>query len=148
MNVVNAWLAHQCITGTLETQVGLYNYISEEMIYNTYSRFMMRSAEGRSRNIVDSHDEKIDDDNPTFGRINGAPRCGISLNVTPTKKRNKTGERTENKYLLQGECKIFQKKTTHVCSDWQTHISFLTASVSAQSEHTCVVFFRQTLHSP
>ena len=77
----------------------------------------MRSAERRSRNIVDSHDEKIDDDNPTFGRINGAPRCGISLNVTPTKKRNKKGDRTENKYLLQGECKIFQKKTTHVCSD-------------------------------
>ena len=55
------------------------------MIDNTYDRFMMRSAEGRRRNIVDSDDETFDDDNPLFGRINGAPRSVISLHVTPTR---------------------------------------------------------------
>ena len=87
------------------------------MIDNTYNRFMMRSAEGRRRNIVNSDDETFDDDNPLFDRINSAPRCGISLHVTPTKKRRKKRDGTETQYFLQGECKVFRKKTAHVCSD-------------------------------
>ena len=66
------------------TQANLYNYLSEEIIYNTFGRFMTRSAEGRRRTIVDSDDKIFDDDHPLFGRINGAPRCGISLHVTPS----------------------------------------------------------------
>ena len=77
----------------------------------------MWSAEGRRKTIVESDDETFDDDNPLFGRINGAPRCGIALHVTLTKKRRKKKDRTETRYLLQGECKVFQKKTTHVCSN-------------------------------
>ena len=57
------------------------------MIDNTYDRFMMRSAEGRRRTILDSDDETFDDDNPLFGCINGATICGISLHAKPTKKR-------------------------------------------------------------
>ena len=117
MNVVDVWLAYQGITGTAETQADFYNYLAEEMIDNTYDRFMMQSAEGRRRNIVDSDDETFDDDNPLFGRINGAPRYGIALHVTPTKKRRKKRDRTETQYLLQGECKVCRKKTTHVCLD-------------------------------
>ena len=86
------------------------------MIDNTYDRFMMGSAEGRRRTIVDSDEETFDDENPLFGRINSAPIFGIALNVTPTKKRRKKRDGTETQYLLQGECKVFQKKTTHVCS--------------------------------
>ena len=89
MNVVDVWLAYQGITGTAETQADLYNYLSEEIIYNTYDRFMMHSAEGRRRNIVDSDDETFDNDKPLFGRINGSPICVIALHVTPTKKRSK-----------------------------------------------------------
>ena len=89
MNVADVWLAYQGITRTAETQADFYNYLAEEMIDNTYDRFMIRSAEGRRRTIVDSDDETIFDDNPLFGRINGAPRCGIALHVTPTKKRRK-----------------------------------------------------------
>ena len=44
MNVVNVWLAHQCITGTEDTQADLYNYLAEDMIDKTYNRFMMQSA--------------------------------------------------------------------------------------------------------
>ena len=52
-----------------------------------------------------------------FVQINGAPRCGITLHITPTKKRRKKRDGAENKYLLQGKCKVFYKKTTHVCSE-------------------------------
>ena len=85
------------------------------MIDNTYDRFMMMSAEGRRRHIVDSDDENFDDDNPMFGGINGAPRCGVSQPVTSTKKRRKKRYGTETQYLLQGERKV--SRTTHVCSD-------------------------------
>ena len=87
------------------------------MTNNTYDRFMMRSAEGRRRNIVDSDEKTFDDDNLMFGRINGVPRCGISLHVTPTKKRRKKRYGTGTKYLLKGECKVFRNKTTHVYLD-------------------------------
>ena len=78
---------------------------------------MIRSAEGRRRTIVDSGDKTIDDGNPLFGQINGAPRFGIALYVTPTKKSRKKRDGKYTQYLLQGECKVFQKKTMHVCSD-------------------------------
>ena len=59
------------------------------MMDNTYDMFMIQSAEGRRRTISDSDDETADDNNPLFGRINGDPRCGISLHFTPTMKRRK-----------------------------------------------------------
>ena len=64
------------------------------MIDNTYDRFMMWSEEGGRSTIVDSDGETFDDDNLMFGGINGAPRCGIALHVTPTKKRRKKRDRT------------------------------------------------------
>ena len=59
------------------------------MKYNIYDRFMIRSAEGRRRTIVDSNDETVDDNNSLFERINGYPRCVIALHVTPNKNRSK-----------------------------------------------------------
>ena len=67
----------------------------EEMIDNTYNKFMIRIAKGRRRTIVDSDDETIDDDNPMFGRINGAPRCGIALYFNCTKNRSNKRDGTE-----------------------------------------------------
>ena len=115
MNVVNVWLEYQGITGATDTLADFYNYITEEMIDNTYDRFMMLISEGKRRTIVDSYDKTFDDDNPLFGRINGAPRFGIAIHVTPTKKRRKKRDGIETQYLLQGECKVFRNKTTHVC---------------------------------
>ena len=89
MNVIDVCLEYQGITGTADTQSCFYHYLAEEMIDNTYDILIMRSADGRRRNIVDSDDKTFDDDNPLFGRINGAPRCGIYLHVNPTKKRRK-----------------------------------------------------------
>ena len=115
MNMVYVWLIYQGITRTTETQDDLYNYLAEEMIDNTYNRFMMRSAEGRRRTIVDSDDKTFDDDNPLFGQINRAPRFGIALHGNPTKKRREKRDGSETQYLLQGKCKVFRKKMTHVC---------------------------------
>ena len=95
MNVVDVWLAYQDINGTAETQADFYNYLAEDMVDNTCNMFMIRSEEGRRRTIVDYDDETFDDNNPLFGRINGAPRCGISLHVTPTKKRRNKRDGTE-----------------------------------------------------
>ena len=47
---------------------------------------MMWSAERRRRNIFDSDDKTFDDNNPLFGWINGASRCGIALHVTPLRR--------------------------------------------------------------
>ena len=77
----------------------------------------MHSADGRRNNIVDSDDETFDEEEPLFGRINGALRCEIYLHVTPINNRRKKRDGTETQYLLQGECKVCRKKTTHVCSD-------------------------------
>ena len=65
------------------------------MIDNTYNRFMMRSAEGRRRTIVDSDDKTVDNDNPLFGQINRAPICGITLHVTSTNKSSNKRDGTE-----------------------------------------------------
>ena len=91
--------------------------MAEEMIYNTYGRFMIRHAEGRRRKIVEYDDYYVDDENPMFGRINGFPRCIIALHFTPTKNRRKNSDGTETQYLLQGEFKVCRKKTAHVCSE-------------------------------
>ena len=115
--MVNVWLEYQVITRTAETQFDLYNCLDEEMIDNTYDSFMIWSVEGRRRKIVDSDDKNVDDNNPLFGRINGAPICGIALHVTPTKNRRKMWDGTETQYLLQGEYKVCRKKMMHVCSN-------------------------------
>ena len=74
MIMVNVWLAYQGITRTADTQAYFYNYLARYIIYNTYNRFMIWNAEGRRRTIVDSDDEAVYENNPLFGRINGATR--------------------------------------------------------------------------
>ena len=76
---------------------------------------MICRVEGRRRTIFDSNDDYIDDENPVSGRINCDTRCEISLQVVPAKKIRKNRYGAETQYLLQGKCKVFRKKTTHVC---------------------------------
>ena len=95
MNVVDVWLSYQCITRTTDIQSDFYNYLSEEMIYKIYNRFIISHSEGRRRKIVDSDDDYVDDKNPLFVWINGAPRCGIAQHFTHTKKRRKKRDGTE-----------------------------------------------------
>ena len=101
INVANVWLEYQVITRTAETQDYFYNYLSENMINNTYDKFMIRSAEGRRRKMFDSDDETINDDNPLFGRINGSPRFGIAIHATPNNKNSNKSDGIEIQYLLQ-----------------------------------------------
>ena len=95
MNVVDVWLAYQGITRTAGTQAYFYNYLAEDMLDKTYDGFIILSEEGRRRKIVHSDDETVDDNNPLFFHINGAPIRGISLHVTPTKKSRKKRDGTE-----------------------------------------------------
>ena len=65
INVEDVWLAYQVIIRMAETQSDFYKYLSEKMIDITYNRFMMQSADGRTRKIVDSDDKTFDENNPT-----------------------------------------------------------------------------------
>ena len=113
MNVVDVWLVYKGITRTAKDQADLYNYLSEDIIDNTYYWFMMRSSEGRRKTIVDSDDKTFDDNNPLFVRINGAPRCVTALHVTATKRSSKNWGGTETQYLLQGSARSSGRR--HVC---------------------------------
>ena len=74
MNLVYIWLAYQDIPGIGVTQPDFYNYLAKDMIYNTYDRLMMLSAEGRRRNIVESNGKTFNDNKPLFVRNNSDPR--------------------------------------------------------------------------
>ena len=78
---------------------------------------MIWRAEEKRRTIVDSDDDYINEENPLFGWSIGSCICRIALHVTPTKKTRKKMDGTETQYLLQGKCKVYRKKTRHVCSD-------------------------------
>ena len=103
MNVVNFWLAYQGITRTADTQSAFHNYMDVDMIDNTYNRFMIQRADVRKWIIFDSDDDYFNEKKPLFVRISGAPRCGFSLHVTPTKKSSKKRDCTDNQCLIQGE---------------------------------------------
>ena len=117
MNLVDVWLAYQGITRVADNQNYFYNYLSEEVIYNTYDRFMIWCAEGRKRTHVDSNEKNVDDKNPLFDQINDASICVIVLHVNPNKNGRNKSYGIETLYLLQDECKVYWNNTTHVCSD-------------------------------
>ena len=85
------------------------------MTDNTYDRFMIRRVKESRRTIVESDDHYVTDENMLFVQINGAFRCRIALYVTLTKKKGKKRDGKDTKYFLQGKCKVFRKKTMHVC---------------------------------
>ena len=93
--MVNVWLEYQGITRTAKIQTDFYNYLVEEMMYNTYIRFMIQRIDGRRRKIIESNDDYVYEQNPLFVQINGDPVHGIALHVTPTKKISKERDGTE-----------------------------------------------------
>ena len=85
--MVNVRLEYQGITRTTEIQDDFFNDLDKYMIDKTYNKLMIQRSEGMRRIIVDSDDDYVDDENPLFGLINCAHRCGIYLHVNTTKKR-------------------------------------------------------------
>ena len=71
---------------------------------------MIQSTEKRRSTISDSDDETTDDYNPFFVRINGAPRCGISLHVTPTNKRRNNRDWTDSQYFFKGSLRSVRRR--------------------------------------
>ena len=49
-------------------------------------------------------------------RSTGAPRAGVNIHLTPTKKRRKNKDGEISNYMLQGRCRMCGKNTTYLCS--------------------------------
>ena len=80
---------------TADIQYDFYSYMAEDMVDNTYNRFMIPRAEDRRRTIVDSDDDYDDNKNPLFGSINDPSRYEISLHVNPAEERSKESDATK-----------------------------------------------------
>ena len=90
-----------------ESQNKIYGYFAQELIDNTHddSRRSSRTV-GNPRRMNSSPLIKND----------GSGRCGLSIYLTPTKRKiiDVSGKVSSN--ALQGRCNICSKKTTWCCS--------------------------------
>ena len=108
MCVVDTWLAYNLITQQVtETQHAFYMSLAEELIDNKYD------DAGSARNVVRNPLEVMG--SPLMAK-DGTSRCGLSVHVTPTKRKRKRKDGSETIQLLQGSCRVCKIKTTHVCS--------------------------------
>jgi Transposase IS4 len=112
MIFVDTWKVWQQFTyannEAIETQKTFYGTLAAEMIDNTYDKV----AVGRNKRQRDDV-ERI---SPAVCRTTGAPRAGVSIHLTPTKKQRKKRDGTLTVQCKQGYCCICGKKTTHECS--------------------------------
>ena len=75
------------------------------MLDSTYNIFMIQSAEGRRRTILNYDDETVNEDKTLFGRINGAPRCVIALYSPPPNNRRKRSDGKENQQFIKASAR-------------------------------------------
>ena len=97
-----------------ETQKEFYSGLIVELIDNTVDAPIGVTVANTPRNLVTpAHHDRIK--LTLVNAATGAPRSGIGLYLTPTKrKRMSKGEPTN--YMLQGLCRMCKKKTTYMCS--------------------------------
>ena len=95
-----------------ESQNEIYGYFAQELIDNTHD------DSRRSSRRVGNPRRKIINDLNSSPLINndGSGRCGLSIYLTPTKRKiiDVSGKVSSN--TLQGRCNICSKKTTWCCS--------------------------------
>ena len=107
VNAVDSWLAWNGIFGSdpmfQETEKEFYVNLAEELIDNDYDVPAFRR---RRRHSVGPSPPAV-----AYSQ-DGTPRSGLGVHLTPTKRLRKGS----SKHLLQGHCKICDKKTTTVCS--------------------------------
>jgi hypothetical protein len=107
MCMVDAWLMYSKCTETEEKQREFYELLAEVMINNTHDlcgrRHLPNSITG----------------SPELITPNGHMRCGISVHLTPTKRKRKTKDGKDTLYMQQGRCNVCGMKTTMVCSECQ-----------------------------
>jgi Transposase IS4 len=114
MIFVDTWKVWQQFTynntEAIETQKSFYGTLSAEMIDNTYDK--VTPVVGRKRR----GGNEVERISPAVCRTTGAPRAGVSIHLTPTKKLRRKRDGTVTVQCKQGYCCICGKKTTHECS--------------------------------
>lgn len=109
MCVVDAWLVYSKCTEADEKQRQFYELLAEEMIDNQHDQVRTRGSL-ESATLVGS---------PELVTASGHLRSGISAHITPTKRKRKTKDGQNTRFMLQGRCVVCGMKTTQVCSECQ-----------------------------
>jgi Transposase IS4 len=111
--IVDCWKVYNKLTFTSENNSGevqkeFYAHLAAEMIDNNYDSV----TTSERRNVASANDVE----SPVFCRRTGAPRCGLSAHLTPTKRKKHLRDGTETSYSLQGRCRVCAAKTIFQCS--------------------------------
>lgn len=104
MFIVDSWLGFKVCKGQrcFKTQIDFYNELIVELIDNNFDVVGSRERQTSVKQSV--------------AVVNGIPRSGIDLHLTPTKlRRTSNGHVTSN--LQQGRCRVCKAKTTKECSE-------------------------------
>lgn len=111
ITIVDTWLAWSQATGSKCTQSEFYNDLAEELIDNNYDRV---GGTGSRQQPTGSENSPLTQNliNPRTGSV----RAGISIHLTPTKKKRKRKDGTVTNHLKQGYCNECGKKTKYNCS--------------------------------
>ena len=110
--IVDAWLAYSQVTQfKQEIQSEFYSFLAEELIDNRVDEGVRGRVRRRS-----THQHTFDGTSPVIA-TDGTLRCGVSVHLTPTKRKRHNRYGNETSYLLQGQCMICKRKTSHVCNE-------------------------------
>ena len=111
MIVVDSWLVDKAATNSKEDQKAYYNALAEELIDNRYDEGL------RGRDAMNASVEDGTQNSPSICQTTGKPRSGLSVHLTPTKRKRKRSDGSNTPYLLQGRCVVCKAaKTTMLCS--------------------------------
>jgi Transposase IS4 len=104
MVIVDSWLAWNGCRGLRSTleQKKFYEVLAEELIDNNFDAIGIRERHRFA--------------NESEAMLNGQPRSGIGIHLTPTKKKRRTKDGDFKSGLRQGRCLVCRRKTTMVCS--------------------------------
>jgi hypothetical protein len=110
MIVVDAWLAYSQCRGEgqhqIERQKTFYSLLAEELINNQLGAMNIQLRQLTPRAELTQM---------IFDRM-GDPRAGVSVHLTPTKRRKRTVNGDILPFSLQGRCRICKCLSTFMCS--------------------------------
>lgn len=136
MIIVDTWKVYRRLTyadEASETQKQFYSRLMTEMIYNNYDQGYPTRT-----NIASTEDHSSPAQNAIHVRT-GAPKAGISVHITPTKRMN-------GSHRIQRYCVECGRKTTDECSecaDNDQHSSIC----HSNTERLCFANHIQSVHS-
>ena len=110
--IMDIWFAYSDILETHEHQNDFYEYLTNELIENTYddNQRINRSVGDPRRRIINNFEL-----NPLI-KSDGSCRCGLSIHLVPTKQKTINYKCKVSSNALQERCKIYSHETTMRCS--------------------------------